>query len=203
VMAKKEPARRDKYADLQARHGAYIQEQRIPTYVRRLLTRCGNKNPEQVAAEIVEQAMLLQARSLMRPPRYAGHGGHDYMQNLLCGRYVAGNEATLCAQLERETKDIAARFEILNKPMVACVSNKVYGYFFVVDRVTGFRADLLGQDEPGPFLTWVQTEWGRTNPIARKEVAGAVITLGKGDWPLHPRLIPGHAWASDLEYATG
>jgi hypothetical protein len=199
-MAKKEPAWRQTYADPQSMHKPYKQEFEIPTYVRRLLVRCGNKKPEETAAEIVEQAMLLHVRSLLRPPRFAGHGGPDYLKRLLCGRYVSGNEGKLCAALERETPDLMSRFEILNEAMVVCVSNTVYGYFFVVDRRTDFQSERAEAESRGPFLNWVQHEWGKLDPLPRKQIKGSVVNFEKGDWPLHPRLIPGHPWAEGLEF---
>ena len=198
-MGKHEEAQwQERFKDPHALHAPWRQKLDIPDYLRRWLVVYGNKHPDRLIPEILEHAMLLYIDAIYRPPDFAGHEGRDYMDSLVAGRYVSGDEAALCAELLKDiTGEDLKRFEVLNAPAVVCVSNGIYGYFFCVDD-TDYRA---GNEAPGenmgPFLTWVYGEW-RSLKLRKKDLEGPVIRLEKGHWPIHPRLIPGHPRAGHL-----
>lgn len=199
----KEPKWREEFKHPRALHAPWRQKIDIPDYLRRWLVVYGNKHPDLLIPEILEHAMLQYIDTIYRPPDYAGHGGHDYMDNLVAGRYVSGNEAALCEGMSKQigSDELAKRYKVLNTPTIVCVSNGTYGYFFCVDAKTQYQRDreTPGEDM-GPFLTWLYGEW-RGLKLRKKDLDGAVIRLEKGRWPIHPRLIPGHRRAgSILEY---
>jgi hypothetical protein len=106
----------------------------------------------------------------------------------------------LCAELFKQIgrDELAKRYEILNEPMIVCVSNGVYGYFFCVDARTGYvRERETPGGDMGPFLTWLYGEWTSLK-LRKKDLDGNVIRLEKGHWPIHPRLIPRHPRAGSL-----
>jgi hypothetical protein len=70
--------------------------------------------------------------------------------------------------------------------------------FLLRRRGLGYRAE---QEQPGekagPFLTWVQGEWPSVK-LQKRDLDGSVIRMKKGEWPIHPRLIPGHPQSGGL-----
>jgi len=196
----KEAQWQERFKHPRALHAPWRQKLDIPDYLRRWLVVYGNKHPDRLIPEILEHAMLQYIDTIYRPPDFSGHEGRDFMDNLVAGRYVSGNEAKLCAEMLKSVgrDNLAKRYAVLNKPTVMCVSNGAYGYFFCVDAVNDYYAD---RERPGafmgPFLTWVYGEW-RNLKLRKKDLDGTVIRLEKGHWPIHPRLIPGHPRAGNL-----
>jgi hypothetical protein len=196
----KEPQWRERMKNPHDLHAPYRQKLDIPVYLRRWLVVHGNKHPDQVIPDILEQAMLLYFDAMRRPARFSGHEGRDYLDDLIAGRYVSGNEAELCAALlqQLDPGKVQHVYHILNKPMVVCITNGVYGYFFCVDAVTGYGLDWeQAGSKHGPFLTWMLGEWPSVK-LTRRHLDGPVIHLPKGTWPIHPRLIPGHPRSRDI-----
>jgi len=196
----KEAQWQEEFKHPRALHAPWRQKLNIPDYLRRWLVVYGNKHPDLLIPEILEHAMLQYIDTIYRPPDFAGHEGRDYMDNLVGGRYVSGNEAALCKKMLGRIgrENIAERYKVLNEPMIVCISNGVYGYFFCVDARTGYESDRENPGKPmGPFLTWIYGEW-RSLKLGKKDLDGPVIRVPKGKWPIHPRLIPGHPRAGSL-----
>jgi hypothetical protein len=172
----KEPAWREHFKHPQALHDGYgLLKVKIPSYLRRWMVVHGNKHPDLMALDILEAAMLMYFQSMRTPA--GGKYKHDFLNDLSCGKYVNGNEAEICESLIVEPSDD-----------FVCVSNGIYGYFFFCREPT-IR-------EEGLFMTWMAGEW---TPKKRK-IDGRVIRVEKGEWPIHPRLIPGHPLGKDLEF---
>jgi hypothetical protein len=135
MKQEKEPLWREQFKQPQSLHGRYRQRVDIPTYLRRWLVVHGNRHPDRLVPDILEQAMLLYFGCMYRPPSYAGHPGRDYLNNLLAGRYVDGNEEQICGDLLAGIDDalVAEQYGVLNAAVVICVSNGSYGYFFCVE----------------------------------------------------------------------
>lgn len=199
-MAKSEPKWLEEFKLPQALHRLHGQKVSMPSYVKRWLVVYGNKHPRELIPEILEAAMLNYFDQTYRPPAFSGHDGREYLDYLICGRYVNGNEAQLCEELLAERADV---WDVVQKvaygPVVICVSNGAYGYFFLLDKAV-YRVGEESVSNPGPFLNWVLGNWPGAK-LGKSSFDGPVIYVGKGWWPLHPRLTPGHPRSGNaLEY---
>ncbi len=82
----------------------------------------GNKHPDQMVPELLENAMLVYFKSLYSAGWREDRTGADYINNLICGRYVCGNELDILKDLQ-PSAELDHKLEILNKGGFVCVTN--------------------------------------------------------------------------------
>lgn len=187
------PKWRDQFEEPQALYGSRTIKVKLPNYLVRWLIGQGNgNNLEDNIPKLLERSALAYFDAFARPPDYRGSRSTSYLDSLICGRYVDGNERLLCQQFLEEYP----RPNVHNDRIVVCVSNGRYGFFFMLHR----GSFPEGAEREGPFVNWVDYMWP-LNKSGKPKIDGPVVRLRKGDWPLHPRLTPGHPESGDkLEY---